>query len=239
MLKSQLRQATLPVDNPTRSYWQIDKAQHLESTEKYIFPTIDRLNFQAADRVVISLPVPENADIVIIGSGYTGAMVALDLLRTLQQGTNVVMLEARGAVSGATGRNGSSNPGKHGKHGKRDRMLIFQKGGHIKPDPYLTFPFYRDLVGADEAVKQCVFEQENFRETVDFIRREGLELECDLATLDTADIFMTEKAFGKGVDALRQVEAAGGDVSKMQVWDKERAQKVCSAMCMPGRPPQR
>lgn len=89
---------TLPRDNPTQSYWQDppDGIADLRTTPD----------------------LPGNADVVIIGSGITGAAVAWNLL---QHGNgsggsggsdisstppSVVMLEARQACSGATGRNG-------------------------------------------------------------------------------------------------------------------------------------
>ncbi|KAI1503433.1 FAD dependent oxidoreductase [Biscogniauxia marginata] len=75
---------TLPRDNPTQSYWQLDPDEiaDLRSSES----------------------LPDAADTVVIGSGITGAAVAFNLLSNGAK--NVVMLEARQACSGATGRNG-------------------------------------------------------------------------------------------------------------------------------------
>lgn len=75
---------TLPRQNPTESYWQLepDDIADLRSTSS----------------------LPENADTVIIGSGITGAAVAFNLLTNGSR--DIVMLEARQACSGATGRNG-------------------------------------------------------------------------------------------------------------------------------------
>ncbi|KAI0185611.1 FAD dependent oxidoreductase [Xylaria flabelliformis] len=75
---------TLPRDNPTQSYWQldIDEIADLRSTEA----------------------LPSEADTVIIGSGITGAAVAFNLLNNGAR--DIVMIEARQACSGATGRNG-------------------------------------------------------------------------------------------------------------------------------------
>ncbi|KAI1777475.1 FAD dependent oxidoreductase [Hypoxylon cercidicola] len=75
---------TLPRDNPTQSYWQIepDEIADLRSTAA----------------------LPDRADTIIIGSGITGAAVAFNLLSNGAR--DVVMLEARQACSGATGRNG-------------------------------------------------------------------------------------------------------------------------------------
>ncbi|OIW24543.1 hypothetical protein CONLIGDRAFT_100121 [Coniochaeta ligniaria NRRL 30616] len=92
---------SLPRTAPTTSYWQDPP---------------DRL---ADARTTPDLPA--SADVVIIGSGMTGAATAWNLLKhipvtvTTDDGSvppaqsnkpSVVVLEARGACSGATGRNG-------------------------------------------------------------------------------------------------------------------------------------
>ncbi|KAI0448506.1 FAD dependent oxidoreductase [Xylaria acuta] len=75
---------SLPRDNPTQSYWQldVDEIADLRSTES----------------------LPNEADTIIIGSGITGGGVAFNLLSNGVR--DIVMIEARQACSGATGRNG-------------------------------------------------------------------------------------------------------------------------------------
>ncbi|EHA49082.1 hypothetical protein MGG_00410 [Pyricularia oryzae 70-15] len=79
---------SLPVKNPTRSYWQ-----------------------DPPDQVIANLrsspDLTQDADVVIIGSGITGAAIAWHLLQDDAEGPypKVVMLEAREICSGATGRN--------------------------------------------------------------------------------------------------------------------------------------
>ena len=81
--------ATIPVEapheNPTESYWQEppDPIADLRSTQD----------------------LPAQADYVVIGSGISGACIALNLLNR-RPNAKVVILEARSACSGATGRNG-------------------------------------------------------------------------------------------------------------------------------------
>lgn len=48
--------------------------------------------------------LPEDADVVIIGSGITGASIAKTILENSESPIRVVMLEARDACSGASGR---------------------------------------------------------------------------------------------------------------------------------------
>lgn len=86
---------SLPRDNPTQSYWQV--------------PPDDIADLRTTPHL------PGSADVVIVGSGITGAAVAWNLLQD-DNGTSsdspgtVVMLEARQACSGATGRNGQLIP---------------------------------------------------------------------------------------------------------------------------------
>jgi hypothetical protein len=82
-------QVTPPRPNPTVSYWQEtpDVIADLRSTPN----------------------LPETADVVVIGSGISGACIAYNLLCG-NAGLQVVMLEARQACSGATGRNGMCKP---------------------------------------------------------------------------------------------------------------------------------
>lgn len=81
---------TLPRPNPTTSYWQDPPDP-----------------FLANHRTTPDLP--SSADIVIIGSGITGASIAWHLLSTSTSTPppTILMLEARQTCSGATGRNGN------------------------------------------------------------------------------------------------------------------------------------
>ena len=50
--------------------------------------------------------LPTDADVVIIGAGYSGASTAYHMLHENPNPPSIVILEAREACSGATGRNG-------------------------------------------------------------------------------------------------------------------------------------
>ncbi|KAI0184033.1 FAD dependent oxidoreductase [Xylaria flabelliformis] len=78
--------AGLPVDNPSKSYWLTEPSKIL-----------------LGHRTTKDLP--QAADVIIVGSGITGAFAA-HCLKEKAPNLNVVMLEAREACSGATGRNG-------------------------------------------------------------------------------------------------------------------------------------
>jgi len=73
----------LPVNNPTLPYW-----------------TVPPLNLSAPNNTAL----PPHADVLIIGSGITGASCARTLLKKGPSGLRVLVLEARDMCSGATGR---------------------------------------------------------------------------------------------------------------------------------------
>lgn len=85
--------ATLPSANPSKSFWHVE-------------PSALLLGHRS------TRDLPEQADVVIVGSGITGTSVAWHLLqngdnsKTSETGDelNIVMMEAREACWGATGR---------------------------------------------------------------------------------------------------------------------------------------
>lgn len=78
-------QPNLPSPHPTASYWHIHPSPFLHQ-----------------HRTTATLPA--SADVVIVGSGISGAFAARALAR--EEGLDVLMLEAREACWGATGRVG-------------------------------------------------------------------------------------------------------------------------------------
>lgn len=75
-------QSDLPSVESTKSYWHSEPAERL-------------IGYRSSKHL------PLTADVVVVGSGITGAFAARELV---QGGRSVVMLEAREACWGATGR---------------------------------------------------------------------------------------------------------------------------------------
>jgi glycine/D-amino acid oxidase-like deaminating enzyme len=98
-----------PVDSPTESFWQVPR-----------HPFADQQ----------SATLPQTTDVLILGSGITGISVAQHLAR-LQPSLNVTILEARSAISGATGRN----------------------GGHIKAVPWADYHPLKQALGKERAMR--------------------------------------------------------------------------------------
>src|ERR1700730_7535757 len=72
-----------------------------------------------------SLPGPTEADVCIVGGGYTGLWTAY-YLAGLRPGVRIVVLEAAFAGYGASGRNGGRGPGE--VPGSRDRYARAARG---------------------------------------------------------------------------------------------------------------
>ena len=102
-----------PVENATVSFWQ--EPPHSFANQR-------------------SESLPKEADIVIIGSGITAISTALHLVRQCGP-SKIVMLEARSAISGATGRN----------------------GGHIKAVPWADYHALKVEFGKESAMKITKF----------------------------------------------------------------------------------
>ncbi|XWX01908.1 hypothetical protein V2A60_009938 [Cordyceps javanica] len=116
-IKLQEGQAELPTPESTHSYWH-----HSPSPELLGHHTTDEL--------------PAEADVVVVGSGITGAFAARELV---EGGRNVLMLEAREACWGATGRNGG-----------HCHPLIFVTKPNIAQFELDNYFFLRDFVRANQ-----------------------------------------------------------------------------------------
>ena len=84
----------LPSESPTKSFWHKDPSPLL-----------------LGHRSTRNIPV--DADVVIVGSGITGASIAHYLLNKAPPDLKVVMLEAREACWGATGRVSNDSISRH------------------------------------------------------------------------------------------------------------------------------
>ncbi|KAF8922380.1 DAO-domain-containing protein [Mucidula mucida] len=146
--------------------------------------------------------IPPEADVVIIGSGLTGSLTAMELLKSANAPKSVVMLEAREFCSGATGRN----------------------AGHCKPDQYRGFSKYQASFGKEQALKILANEQETFERLIAYIRTNNID--CDLWVGKTLDVAMTEDIASSTAKTFEDFKAAGGPTSHIEhITDREEAVK--------------
>ncbi|KAK0483682.1 DAO-domain-containing protein [Armillaria novae-zelandiae] len=146
--------------------------------------------------------LPEEADVVIIGSGATGATTALELLSSPNPPKSIVMLEARELCSGATGRN----------------------AGHCKPNQWRKFEKHESRFGTEQALKILANEQEAFKRVVGYIQIHNVE--CDLWVGKTLDVVIDEEVAAKTDGIFERYRAAGGNVDHVEhITDRTEAIK--------------
>ncbi|KAJ7364303.1 FAD dependent oxidoreductase [Mycena albidolilacea] len=133
--------------------------------------------------------LPPTADAIVIGSGISGALTALELLSSPNGPKNVVMLEAREAVSGATGRN----------------------AGHCRPDAFRGFSAFSKRINPEQAMKIIVHEKLVLQLLKAFIKKHNID--CDFDYCRTFDVVMGKEFLDYVTGSFEAYKQAGGDTS--------------------------
>ncbi|KAF4806272.1 Gamma-glutamylputrescine oxidoreductase [Colletotrichum siamense] len=110
--------------------------------------------------------LPQTCDVLIVGSGLSGASIAYQILDNNSSPPSMVILEARQACSGATGRN----------------------GGHVKPDLYYRVPQYARMYGKKAAAEMAVFEMSHVQAIKDLVEKE--KIDCDFVLTRAYDVIL-------------------------------------------------
>lgn len=172
---------SLPVPAPTRSYWLDDPP----------FPKLCDIQSE----------LPEESDVVIIGSGITGSAVAKSLLE-LSGELRVVVCEARELCSGATGRN----------------------GGHIKATPYEVLAMFRTKMGPEKAAKLARFQ----RSHLEILKQVGERVpQGEVREVQTVDLFTEKDDFEKAQREVEEMKVWMPE-EKAIVWEADDARKEVS-----------
>ncbi|EAW16437.1 NAD(P)/FAD-dependent oxidoreductase [Aspergillus fischeri NRRL 181] len=173
-LLARISSVTPPVPNPSISYWQEDPP----------FPNL----------VDIQSPgLPTTADIVVIGSGISGASLAYTILTQFDKrgiSPEIVLLEARDLCSGATGRN----------------------GGHIKCSPYVEYAGLKARFGVEHAKKLLGFQRRNLAAILDLVQQNEALKASEAREVQTVDVFTDE---GMWVKAKKMVQELRQDAPDM------------------------
>ncbi|KAK8875327.1 FAD dependent oxidoreductase [Apiospora arundinis] len=169
----------LPCANPTKSYW-----------------------IEAADSPLRNLrsshELPETADVVIIGGGYSGATTAYWLdkyTRDHVKQPSMVILEARDICGGATGRN----------------------GGQLRPHAYSRYAVWAERFGPDTAMELIRHEMAHLPAFEQLAADEGIAEEICLKFGETFDAAMTDEAWIRlkgALDAMRRDHGEDNEVVK-------------------------
>ncbi|KAL4894641.1 FAD dependent oxidoreductase-domain-containing protein [Aspergillus ambiguus] len=175
-LLTRLSTVTPPVPNPSKSYWQEDPP----------FPNL--VDAQSPD-------LPTTADIVIIGSGISGASVAYTILtQSSKRGASpkVVLVEARKLCSGATGRN----------------------GGHIKCSPYLEYAGLKARFGREHAKKLLQFQRRHLAVLLELAQQnEDLKI-SEVREVETVDTFTDETTWNEAKKMVHELRQDAPDMAE-------------------------
>ncbi|CAG9990783.1 unnamed protein product [Clonostachys byssicola] len=143
--------------------------------------------------------VPSSAKYVVIGSGITGAATAWELINSGVAGEDILILEAREAVSGATGQN----------------------AGHVRPDAFRGFPRFSAIHGTEQAKLILENEKLHLQSVKDFVETHNIN--CDFNYTTTIEVCMTEEYASHLAKVLSQYRKAGGDVSHIKFYQGDEA----------------
>ncbi|KAL7269493.1 hypothetical protein RUND412_007847 [Rhizina undulata] len=148
---------------------------------------------------------PKNADIVIIGSGISGAMTARHLYERSKTPPRIVMLEAREACWGATGRN----------------------GGHCKPAlyAYCVFNSLCQDLGVEETLRQIRFQKLNLELLREYIARERIEDECEFKYGGSCDAYYKRDTFEVALENIAGLRKVAPDLAaELEIVDGSTAE---------------
>ena len=155
-----------PVADPLPSYWQNPKSGIANRYDGHL-----------------NDPCDNPCNIIIVGSGISGTMIAWNLLNQNPQLNTIMMLEARESCSGATGRN----------------------GGHTKAASYRSYLQHVEELGKEEALKIARMEYDNIIETHRLA--EELGIDCESKLCKTVDIIYDRATFKLGKKAIHALRA--------------------------------
>lgn len=169
---------SLPVPNPTKSFW-------LHSS-----PNCNPLANHGSKS-----PLPQQVDILIIGSGISGISTLYHLVQGLRQSnrsvTSIAVLEAREFCSGATGRN----------------------GGHCTCYCPVEFAVLQANNGREDALKHVELERRTVDSILKLIKENGWQDEVDLAEEGNIHLIRSQEERIVIQGNLRAAAEAGIDIS--------------------------
>ncbi|KAK5199987.1 hypothetical protein LTR72_004303 [Exophiala xenobiotica] len=132
--------------------------------------------------------LPQEADVVIIGSGYSGSAAAYFLLANSNSDgdtLSTVILEARQVCSGATGRN----------------------GGHLKPDTYYSAAENYRKYGSQIADELIKFECQQVLDVKRLVETENID--CDFELTRAIDVFTDQQTADSVLQIHNEMKVKG------------------------------
>lgn len=184
-----------PVQNRTESFWLSERDPLLQNAHT-------------------TPELPRSADVVIVGSGLTGAMMSYYMYehaRKAGRDIKVVMLEADEFCGGATARNGESSLGFLWQRIIADILLLV--GGHCKPMTIFGYRAEAAKHGPEIANQLLTFEAAALQQYAAIVKRE--DIDCDMHVTRAFDVcFRKEDAEAGKKDYEARKAAWGEDMAK-------------------------
>ncbi|KAJ5373986.1 hypothetical protein N7517_005992 [Penicillium concentricum] len=182
----------LPQTSTTSSFWTQEQHNFSQGTAKSL---------------------PKNADIIIIGSGISGASIARTLLQNRASNSSsislpsVVMLEARTVCSGATGRN----------------------GGHIleTADEYSEFA---DVFGVDAARKITCFRLAHLQEMLAVAEELGITAETQARKVQFLSVYFGEEPWQAALERMNRFKE--GMPKEAAEWTSYEGDAIPRELCL-------
>lgn len=144
-------------------------------------------------------PLPTTMPYAIIGSGLSGALTAFELIQAGVRPDEILILEAREAVSGSTGRN----------------------AGHVRPDACSGFNDYAAIHGTDEALHIVNNERVVLTSVQQFVQKHNID--CDFQPKQTFDVCLTREIAQDEMDNVEQYANAGGSLDHIKLHEGDAA----------------
>ena len=145
--------------------------------------------------------VPNSAQYVVIGSGIAGALTAFKLLEAGITPKEVLILEAREAVSGSSGRN----------------------AGHVRPDAFRGFSGYVAAHGVEQALKIVDNENAVADLMAKFVHEH--DISCEFSLKPTFDVNITQEMVDDEETNIKDFVAAGGSLDGVKSYKGDEAKK--------------
>jgi len=181
------RDPGLPVTNPTKAIWQ-DPPHPLSNVQSGAFP--------------------EQAHVIVIGSGITACAVVHTILSSASIKPRITVLEARTLCSGASGRN----------------------GGHIRDSPFMYFSDLKERFGLGAAKKMLLFRSGHLKEITRIIEEESLT-EVELQMVEAVDVICEEEKWASTKEELEDFENyAPQEIQRPKIWEGDTARKVSKSI---------
>lgn len=124
-------------------------------------------------------PLPAEADVLVIGSGITGASFVREFLGSCDPSCSVVMLDAREVCYGATGRN----------------------GGHVCPPLYQDFDVMEKAFGKETTQEIMRFRRAHFPALKQVAQEEGLT-DATVREVTMRDVFLEKSLYEEMLQKL-------------------------------------